>query len=130
MVHRVILTGGLISMLLGLTVCSDGFFLLRGMAVTRSRLSCPHTPKFAVHHFQIESFRVELAAQRHPPIFCYFVATEKIDGSIPPIPVSIDRGMLVKLNTEQTNGGGAIVQLPPALSLCPPEAGWDWHSGR
>jgi hypothetical protein len=51
-------------MLLGLNGCSEGFFLLRGMAVTRSRLACPHTPKFAVHRFQIESFRVELAA--HP----------------------------------------------------------------
>src|SRR5262245_11778611 len=31
-------------------------------AVTRSRLSCPNTPKFVVHRFQIDSFRVELAA--------------------------------------------------------------------
>src|SRR5712692_6565015 len=38
-----------------------GFFFLLSMAVTRSRLSCPHTPKFVVHCFQIKSLWVELA---------------------------------------------------------------------
>ena len=63
-VHGVILTGGLISMLLGMTGCSEGCFVLRGMAVIHSSFSCPHTPQFVVHGFLIESLRVEFAT--HP----------------------------------------------------------------
>jgi len=40
------------------------------MAVARSRLSRPHTPKFVVHCFQIKSLWIELVTH---PFQCFFV---------------------------------------------------------
>src|SRR4051794_4154221 len=35
--------------------------VLPGMAVTRSRLSCPHTPKLVGHCLRVKSLRVEIS---------------------------------------------------------------------
>src|SRR5262249_38270172 len=47
-----------------------GVFFLRGMAVTQSTLSYPHTPQFVVHCFLIESLWVEFTTY---PLQQFFV---------------------------------------------------------